>query len=947
MSYKDTLNLPKTQFPMRADLPKREPQWLERWEEEGLYTRIRSARRGQAKFILHDGPPYANGQIHLGHAVNKILKDLICKSKTLAGYDAPFVPGWDCHGLPIEQKVEELLGLYPTEAGQGQPNRFGENVSAAEFRRRCREYAQYYIGVQRGEFKRLGIVGDWDEPYVTMDYAYEARILRELGRALQCGRIYSGAKPVHWCVDCGSSLAEAEVEYDERTDPAIDVRFPVAAGLQAVCSEAGEGVSVVIWTTTPWTLPANQAVAVNPDCEYAVLEGPGGEGLLVARDLIETAATRWGLGSIAVRAYCRGAALEGVTLLHPWLDRRVPIVLSHHVTLETGTGCVHIAPGHGEEDYQVGLAYGFPVETRVDERGRFPSDTPHFGDQEALAANPAIVAWLEEQGMLVHQEAWRHNFPHCWRHKSPVLFRATRQWFIDLDADRLRERALEAIGTVRWIPHSGEARIRAMVTSRPDWCISRQRLWGVPLALVSCIRCNQPLADAELIERVAKQVEQRGADVWFELDLGDLVAPGTQCPNCGSEEFHKESDILDVWFDSGVSHAAVLEQRPELHSPADLYLEGSDQHRGWFQSSLVESVLTRGRAPYRGILTHGFTVDAEGRKMSKSRGNVIAPQDVMERYGADILRLWVSAQDYSGEIRISEEILEQLTGAYRRIRNTARFLLGNLYDFDPSQDARGGSEMLEMDRWVLAEASAVQADVERAYADYAFHQVYNRIYHFCAETLSSFYLDILKDRLYTTPKDGVARRSAQTALYHVVEALVRWLTPILSFTVAEIWGEIPGQREESIFTQTYYPLPAGADAGSLRERWEKLRQVRHAVDAVLEPLRQDKTIGAALDAEVDLYCAPEWLTLLENYREELRFMLITSEARLHSHKEAPFEAEEGPVAGLVVVPTLAQSAKCARCWHRRSSVGLTPSHPDLCERCITNIEGAGEDRRAI
>ncbi|MFP4614764.1 MAG: isoleucine--tRNA ligase [Thiohalorhabdus sp.] len=936
MSYKDTLNLPKTEFPMRAGLPKREPEQLARWEANDTYRKVREAARGRPKFILHDGPPYANGHIHIGHAVNKVLKDFICKSRHLAGFDAPYVPGWDCHGLPIEQKVEEQLA----EAG--------EEVTAAEFRRRCRDYAQTYIDVQREEFKRLGVAGEWEAPYVTMDYAYEAQIVRELGKVLEAGNIYRGAKPVHWCVQCGSALAEAEVEYHDRTDPAIDVAFPVAEGLEAACPGAGEDVAAVIWTTTPWTLPANRAVAVHPDLEYAVIEG-NGRRYLVAQELAGDVAARWGLGEPVVVARCRGRDLEGVRLRHPFLeDRVVPVVLGEHVTIEAGTGCVHTAPGHGQDDYQVGLRYDLPVDTRVDEAGRFKEDTPHFAGREALKANKDVVALLEERGTLVHQEDLAHSYPHCWRHKTPVLFRATPQWFISLAENDLRGKALAAIGETEWIPASGEHRIHGMVANRPDWCISRQRLWGVPLTLVACDACGAPVEDPAVMEAVARAVEERGVDAWFDMDPSEVVSGDRTCAHCGGGSFHKVEDILDVWFDSGVSHAAVLEKRDDLQAPADLYLEGSDQHRGWFQSSLIESVLTRGRAPYKGVLTHGFTVDAEGKKMSKSAGNVIAPQDVMERLGADILRLWVSAQDYSGDIRISDEILDQLAGAYRRIRNTGRFLLGNLAGFEPERDALAPDELLEMDRWILAEAAEVQREVARAYEEYAFHRVYSRVHQFCAETLSSFYLDILKDRLYTMPAESRGRRSAQTAMHHVLEALVRWLAPVLSFTAEEIWRHMAGERGESVLLETYYELPGVADAEALRERWARLRAVRAAVDGVLEPMRADKTIGSALDAEVELYADGELRELLEAYASELRFMLLTSEARLHPAGEAPADAvaAEEP-EGLRVLARVSEAPKCGRCWHRRESVGSHAEHPELCDRCVTNVEGAGERREAI
>ncbi|HKL77567.1 MAG TPA: isoleucine--tRNA ligase [Gammaproteobacteria bacterium] len=934
MSYKDTLNLPKTDFPMRAGLPKREPEQLAQWEAGDIYRKVREAAQGRPKFVLHDGPPYANGHIHIGHAVNKILKDVICKSRHLAGYDAPYVPGWDCHGLPIEQKVEEQLA--------------GEEVSPAEFRRRCREYAQTYIDIQRDEFKRLGVAGEWEAPYVTMDYAYEAQIVRELGKVLQKGNIYQGAKPVHWCVQCGSALAEAEVEYHDRTDPAIDVAFPVVEGLAAACPGAGSDVAAVIWTTTPWTLPANHAVAVHPDLEYVVIEGHGGTGYLVAQELAADVAARWGLGEPAVRARCRGRDLEGVRLQHPFIDdRQVAVILGEHVTIEAGTGCVHTAPGHGQDDYEVGKTYGLPVDTRVDEAGRFKEDTEHFAGSDALAANDVVVDLLRERGALIHGEALPHSYPHCWRHKTPVLFRATPQWFISLAANDLRTNAIRAIGETEWIPASGQHRIQGMVENRPDWCISRQRHWGVPLTLVACDDCGEPLRDPQVMESVAKQVEARGVDAWFEMGLDEVLPAGETCGHCGGSRFSKVEDILDVWFDSGVSHAAVLEQRDDLQSPADLYLEGSDQHRGWFQSSLLESVLTRGRAPYKGVLTHGFTTDAQGKKMSKSAGNVVAPQDVMERLGADILRLWVTAQDYSGDIRISDEILDQLAGDYRRVRNTARFILGNLKDFAPAEHALPVDDLLEMDRWILAETARVQKEVDAAYDEYAFHKVYSRVHQFCAETLSAFYHDVLKDRLYTMPADFHGRRSAQTATFHVLEALVRWLAPVTSFTAEEIWRHMPGERGESVLMETYYAVPEVPGAEALRADWGRMRRVREAVDAALEPMRADKTIGSALDAEVDLYADSELGALLGRHADELRFMLLTSAARVHPLADAPAEAGGTEVEGLKVMARVSDQEKCGRCWHRRPSVGSHADHPELCDRCISNVAGEGEVRAAI
>ncbi|MDX1610375.1 MAG: isoleucine--tRNA ligase, partial [Halofilum sp. (in: g-proteobacteria)] len=768
--YKHTLNLPSTDFPMKANLAQREPERLARWEAEDLYGSIRSARAGREKFVLHDGPPYANGSIHIGHAVNKILKDIIVKSKTLSGFDAPYVPGWDCHGLPIEHAVEKKSG------------KAGRDLDYSEFRRLCRAYAEEQIDGQRADFKRLGVLGDWERPYRTMDYRTEADILRAFGRIVAAGHVYKGLKPVHWCLECGSSLAEAEIEYHDKRSAQIDVRFPAddpGAVAKRFGADAGDKpVSFVIWTTTPWTLPGNQAVALHPELDY-VLVDVGDEHLVLAEALMESALARYGLeGKVAGRA--RGSALEHLVVRHPFAGRTVPVVLGEHVTLEAGTGCVHTAPGHGQEDYQLSLEYDLPVENPVRGDGVFSEGTPFFAGVHVRKSDDPVCEVLAEHGALLHRGHLDHSYPHCWRHKTPVLFLATPQWFISMDSSGLRAGALKAIDEVAFTPAWGRARIRGMVENRPDWCISRQRMWGVPIAMF-VHRDSGELhpRTVELIEQVAQRIEAGGIDAWFDLDSSELLGEETA-------QYERVQDILEVWFDSGVTHAAVLETREELQVPADLYLEGSDQHRGWFQSSLLSSIALRGGPPYKGVLTHGFTVDGEGRKMSKSLGNVIAPQTVMKTLGADIIRLWVASADYRGEMAVSDEILKRMTDSYRRMRNTARFLLGNLHDFDPAANTVAPEHMVALDRWAIDRALLVQDEVRRAYDDYQFHRVYQAVHNFCSLEMGAFYLDVLKDRLYTTGADSNARRSAQTAMHHILQALVRWIAPILSYTADEI-----------------------------------------------------------------------------------------------------------------------------------------------------------------
>jgi len=931
--YKDTLNLPQTNFPMRGNLAKREPEMLKEWEDAGRYARLREICAGRPRFVLADGPPYANGSIHIGHSVNKILKDIIVKSRTLAGFDAAYIPGWDCHGLPIELQVEKKIG------------KVGHEVDAPAFRKACRDYAFEQVDNQRKDFKRLGVLGDWERPYLTMDYQVEADTVRALAAIIERGHLMKGEKPVHWCVDCGSALAEAEVEYEDKTSHAIDVRFRLEDELdflrRCAMDEDGDGpVSVVIWTTTPWTLPANQAVCLHPELGYALVR-VGDERLLLAEELVEAAMKRYGFEDAQIVGRCQGAALEGALLHHPFLDRQVPIILGEHVTLEAGTGCVHTAPGHGQDDYIVGLHYGLAVDNPVGPDGKFLPGTEFFAGESVHQANGHVIEVLRERGALVLAEKLRHSYPHCWRHKTPIIFRATPQWFISMDQAELRETALSAIKQVQWLPQWGQARIEGMVSGRPDWCISRQRNWGVPIPLFVHLETGRLHPETQaLMETVAQRIETQGIEAWFSLDPRELLGDE-------ADAYQKVSDTLDVWFDSGVTHATVTDKREGLGLPADLYLEGSDQHRGWFQSSLLTAVAMRGEAPYKAVLTHGFTVDAQGQKMSKSKGNVVAPQKVVDSLGADILRLWVAATDYSAEMAVSDEILKRTADAYRRMRNTARFLLSNLSGFDPTRDMLAPEQMLPLDRWAVDQALKVQQRVTAAYEQYQFHQIYQRVHNFCSVELGSFYLDVIKDRQYTTRADSVARRSAQTAMYHISEAMVRWLAPILSFTAEEIWKEIPGERNESVLFNTWYEGLFPLDAGEAMNDafWTTLLQVREAVNREMEKLRAAK--ASSLDAEVDLYCEAPLAETLARLDEELRFVLITSYARVHDAGSRPDDAVETPLEDgtrLWTRITRSEHAKCPRCWHHRDDIGSNAEHPELCGRCVENVAGAGEQR---
>jgi isoleucyl-tRNA synthetase len=929
--YKSTLNLPDSPFPMRGDLAKREPGWVKSWQEKKRYEAIRAVAAGRPKFILHDGPPYANGDIHIGHAVNKILKDIIVKAKTLSGFDAPYVPGWDCHGLPIELQVEKA---------------HGKAIPPAKFRELCREYAATQIERQEADFIRLGVLGDWDHPYRTMDFQFEADTLRVLGQIQTAGYLYQGAKPVHWCVDCGSALAEAEVEYEDKTSPAIDVGFAVADHADLArrfdIATIDEPIQIVIWTTTPWTLPANQAVALHPDFQYALVRTVNGL-LILAESLREAALARYGLADGAeVIARTTGQALEGVLLWHPFQDRQVPVIVGDHVTADAGTGAVHTAPGHGLDDYVVGSRYGLKVDNPVGDDGRFYAGVPLVGGMSIWQANPLILETLQASGNLLAHEKLLHSYPHCWRHKTPIIFRATRQWFIGMGASErraesgesraesgehktLREQAMAAVDATQFFPAWGRARLEAMIKNRPDWCVSRQRNWGVPMPFFTHKETGElHPRTAELLEIVAKRVEAAGIEAWFALDPAELLGDD-------AAHYNKTGHTLDVWFDSGATHACVLKRRPELAHPADLYLEGSDQHRGWFQSSLLTGCAIDGRAPYKALLTHGFVVDGRGHKMSKSKGNVVAPQKVMDQYGADILRLWVATTDYSGELTISDEILKRVVEGYRRIRNTLKFLLANLSDFDPKVHALPVTDWLEIDRYALALTRKLQGELQAHYDAYEFHFIVQKLQSFCSEDLGGFYLDILKDRLYTSGANSRARRAAQNALHHLTHALARWMAPILSFTGEEVWTQLAGE-DSSVFLHTWHELPAQAGEADLLERWTRIRAIRAEVQKELETVRVAGAIGSSLQAEVTLQASDDTQALLAPLGDDLRFVLITSQARVVAADSDHVE----------VTPSAAK--KCERCWHYRDDVDAHADHPGLCGRCVSNLYGDGEAR---
>jgi isoleucyl-tRNA synthetase len=954
MDYRQTLNLPKTEFPMKANLAKREPEILKEWETTGIYHKITRKSKGRAKYILHDGPPYANGNIHLGTALNKILKDFIVKSKFMGGFDSHYVPGWDCHGLPVEHEVEKSLGSKKRE------------LSVVEIRKRCREYAARFVDIQRGEFKRLGVFGQWEEPYLTMNFDYQATIVREFGKFLLDGSVYKGKKPVHWCPTCKTALAEAEVKYENHRSPSIYVKFKMVSAPSPAYRQAGipspveaihelplreskgggdignifpslkgKPVYVIIWTTTPWTIPANLAIALHPDFAYVAVEVKG-EVYILAEALLESVMAKFGIRDYRILEKFSGQKLEGLKCRHPFLDRDSVIVLASYVTLDSGTGCVHTAPGHGQEDYETGVQYGLDIYSPVDDNGRFTPDVPFFAGKFVFEANKDVNQKLRDVGALLKEEMMEHSYPHCWRTNDPIIFRATEQWFISMDKKGLRKQALKSINEVVWIPPWGRDRIYGMIENRPDWCVSRQRAWGIPITVFYCSACHQLLVNQTTLDHIVRLFEERGADVWFEEGVDRLLPEGTRCSQCGGREFVKETDILDVWFDSGVSYAAVLEKGEALEFPASLYLEGSDQHRGWFHSSLLTSVGTRGCAPYRTVITHGFFVDGEGKKMSKSAGNVIAPEEVINKLGADVLRLWVAGEDYKDDIKISNEILKRLGDAYFRIRNTFRFLLGNLYDFNSEKDRVPYPELFEIDRWALHRLQILISRVREAYEHFEFHIVYHSAQNFCAVEMSALYFDILKDRLYTFSASSKGRRSAQTALYEILNALVRLMAPILSFTSEEVWKSLPSERDkvESVHLASFPEVRKDYMDESLNDRWDKIWAVREVVTKALEDARKEKVIGLSLDAQVHLHVPEKTFAFLQPYQEELKSIFIVSSVTLHpSSGGAKDEKEERAEI------SRADGKKCERCWNYVMTVGAHPEHSTICHRCVEAIQG--------
>ena len=932
VNYKKTLNLPKTDFPMRGNLANREPEMLKQWNEAGLYEKLRKHATGRPTFILHDGPPYANGKLHIGHAVNKILKDIIIKSKTLSGYDAPYVPGWDCHGLPIEAVVEKKVG------------KVGVKVDATKFRQLCREYALTQVEEQKADFMRMGVLGEWDNPYLTMNYKTEADIVRSLAKIIANGHLQKGQKPVNWCLDCGSSLAEAEVEYEDKTSISIDVQYAVL-DVATVTDKFGvsdiDSIDVVIWTTTPWTIPASMAVSLHPDFDYVLVKTEKGN-LILEDSLHESSLARYELEEYEVLGHCKGAELELTALQHPFFEREVPIILGDHVTAEGGTGAVHTAPAHGADDYVVAKRYNIDIYNPIGNNGCYLEDVPLFAGLFVYKGNDLTLELLEKNQRLLKSEKIRHSYPHCWRHKSPIIFRATPQWFISMDKQGLRAKALQSIKSVQWIPDWGENRIYKMIQDRPDWCISRQRFWGVPIPLFIHNKTQALHPDTEAImEKVAQGIEQEGIEFWHRSSAEELIGDD-------AADYEKMTDTLDVWFDSGTTHESILARRDSLSAPADLYLEGSDQHRGWFQSSLLTSVAMHGQAPYKNVLTHGFVVDAKGKKMSKSLGNIISPMKVMQTLGADIMRLWISSADYTREITASDEILKRAADAYRRIRNTARYLLSNINDFNPETDLVAPENMLTLDRWAVAQAAQAQANIITAYEEMQFHLVYQEMLHFCSIQMGSLYLDITKDRQYTMQADSMPRRSAQTASYHILGALIRWMTPILSFTAEELWKKMPSETVEfAILSQWYQGLfELDANEAISEADWQIIFAVREASGKLLETLRKDKSIGSSLNAEILVHCSGKTFEALNKLGDELRFVLMTSATLVQQADSQP----EGSVKaeGLENVWLQAMASphkKCVRCWHHREDISQHHKHPELCGRCVENVDGSGEERQ--
>lgn len=935
--YKATLNLPQTQFPMRANLAQREPAILKQWQDSDLYGQIREARDGREQYILHDGPPYANGDIHLGHAVNKTLKDIIVKAKTMSGFDAPYIPGWDCHGLPIEHNVEKKIG------------KAGVKVEYSKFRQKCRDYALRQVDGQRRDFVRLGVLGDWQNPYLTMNFDVEADIIRALGKIAENGHLVKGYKPVYWSVVGGSALAEAEVEYQDKTSNSVDVAYPVSDQSQlenltkAFDGLPGQGeISVVIWTTTPWTLPSSQAIAVGADLEYSLVQcGSGGDQfrLICCSELVASVMARIEMDEYSILGCCRGADLEHLITDHPFYQRQIPVLLGDHVTTEAGTGCVHTAPDHGVDDFNVARQYGIGTLNYVLGNGVFRDDVVQFAGQHVYKVDDAIIDLLRSKGRLLSCGKITHSYAHCWRTKTPLIYRATPQWFISMEQNGLLEQAVQAVKSVSWHPSWGQARIEAMLEASPDWCISRQRTWGVPIPLFVHRQTGELHPDtAEIIERVADRVEQQGMDAWFEADDADFLGAET-------DDYQKVTDTLDVWFDSGVTHSSVIDARQALRYPADLYLEGSDQHRGWFQSSLKTAIAINGSAPYKAVLTHGFTVDENGRKMSKSIGNVVSPQKVINELGADVLRLWVASADFSAEMTVSDEILKRAGDSYRRIRNTARYFLSNIDGFDPQQHSVEHGDLLALDRWALDCAAQLQDDIISHYDNFQFHQIYQKLHNFCVRDMGGFYLDIIKDRIYTCGENSLPRRSAQTALYHIAEAFVRWIAPILSFTAHEIWGFMPGDRQGSVFVAEWHPLPRLTTQEKIdKADWEVILQAKEAINKVLEAQRVEGLVKGSLQANIQLFAGPEIYQSLAKLGDELRFVTITSKAQLMPLQQVSGNAQDSTLEQLKIVVDRATAEKCVRCWHFIDDVGSHQEHPQICGRCIENISTEGEVR---
>lgn len=944
MDYKDTLNLPKTKFKMKANLSQKEPAYLQRWDREKLYEKITRFCEGRPRYILHDGPPYANGNIHLGTAFNKVLKDIILRSRRMAGFDAPYVPGWDCHGLPIEHNVDKELGEKK------------KHIPILAKRGACRKYAQKWIRIQKEQFKRLGVLGDWDNPYLTINFQYEADIAAEFNKFILSGSVVRSRKPIYWCSTCQTALAEAEVDYADHTSPSVYVKFPFKDDPGLIDPKlAGCNVSVLIWTTTPWTLPANLAIAFHPDFVYAAV-AVDDEVWIVAADLLEQCFREFEIDDYRIIASFKAASIEGKKCRHPFMDRDSLLVLADYVTVESGTGCVHTAPGHGADDYLTGLRYGLDILSPVDETGHYTKEVGKYAGEQVPEVNKKINRDLVEAGDMVRESAINHSYPHCWRCKKPVMYRATEQWFISMKKNDLREKALREIKKTTWTPAWGEQRIYSMIESRPDWCLSRQRTWGVPLTVLTCKDCGEVLKNKEVCTRIEEKFAQEGADAWFKYKAADFVGAEVRC-GCGSDSFRKETDILDVWFDSGVSHAAVLERRDDLDSPADLYLEGSDQHRGWFQSSLLVSAATRDKAPYKGVLTHGYVVDGQGKKMSKSVGNVVAPREVIDKYGAEVLRLWVSSENYHDDVKVSDEILRRVSDAYRKMRNTIRFLLSNLSDFDPEKDmVTSTSEFSELDRWALSRYASLVRRVIRAYDEYEFHAVYHSLQNFCGVIISSIYMDVLKDRLYCSSPDDKQRRAAQSVIYRILDGLLKLMSPVLCFTTAEAWEHLhkldqDAPLEDSVFFTGFPGVDDIKEDKELEQCWQRLLVLRGEVTRVLEDARRDKIIGLSLDAEVVLAASGELYKFLQEKAGVFKELCIVSSLLIIEEDDKPGnngneqKKEDGEslfvlageVEGLSLFVRPASGQKCERCWVIDPSVGADEQHLSLCDRCLTVV----------